>query len=155
MRYIITAIVLFVFWLLLSGHYTPLLVSFGVVSVVLVVWFLSRMDRVDKQPSGVNLSFRVIRYVGWLLKAVVQSNIDVARRIWDPSLPINPVWSRVDVNLTSEVQKALYANSITLTPGTLTTDVKEDHFMVHALSPDGIADLKEGEMERQIKRTGI
>ncbi|MBT8430403.1 MAG: Na+/H+ antiporter subunit E, partial [Gammaproteobacteria bacterium] len=48
-----------------------------------------------------------------------------------------------------------YANSITLTPGTLTTDVREDHFMVHSLSPDGIEDLRKGGMEEKIQRLGI
>ncbi|MBT8430031.1 MAG: Na+/H+ antiporter subunit E, partial [Gammaproteobacteria bacterium] len=83
------------------------------------------------------------------------SNIDLVRRIWDPTLPIRPTWQRLDVKVTSALAKTLYANSITLTPGTLTTDVKEDHFMVHSLSPDGIDELRKGEMERQIQRLRI
>jgi len=155
MHYLIFAIVLYLFWLVLSGHYTPMLMIFGAVSVLLVVWFIHRMNRVDGKPSIIHLSFKLAHYGAWLLKAVVLSNIDVASRIWNPRLPISPVWKRVDIKLSSDLQKTLYANSITLTPGTLTTDVKGDHFMVHALSEAGIEDLKEGEMERRIERTGI
>ena len=72
-----------------------------------------------------------------------------------PSLPIKPSWQRLDINVDTPLAKTLYANSITLTPGTLTTDVKEDHFMVHSLSADGIEDLRKGEMERQIQRLGV
>jgi len=86
---------------------------------------------------------------------VVLSNIDLVRRIWDPTLPIRPTWQRLDIKVTSPLAKTLYANSITLTPGTLTTDVREDHFMVHSLSPDGIEDLRKGGMEEQILRLGI
>jgi len=53
------------------------------------------------------------------------------------------------------LEKTLYANSITLTPGTLTTDVCDDHFLIHALSQEGIDELREGEMERRIRRIGL
>jgi multicomponent Na+:H+ antiporter subunit E len=96
-----------------------------------------------------------MRYFGWLLWQVVLSNIDVARRIWNPSLPIRPTWQRLDTEVTTPLEKTLYANSITLTPGTLTTDVREDHFMIHSLTPEGIEELRKGEMERRIKRLRI
>jgi multicomponent Na+:H+ antiporter subunit E len=70
-------------------------------------------------------------------------------------MPIEPVWARLDTAVGTPLQKTLYANSITLTPGTLTTDVEADHFLVHALSPEGIEDLRRGEMERRIRRLGI
>ena len=98
---------------------------------------------------------RLLNYLLWLMWQVVLSNIDLARRIWDPTLPIRPTWQRLDITVTSSLAKTLYANSITLTPGTLTTDVKDDHFMVHSLSPDGIDELRKGEMEKQIQRLGI
>lgn len=155
MHYRIIAVVLYLFWLLLSGHYTLMLLSLGLLSAVLVAWLVRRMDRVDGEPSFVRPTVGLVRYGGWLLWSLVKSNIDVARRIWDPDMPIDPRWRRLDIEVTSNLQKTLYANSITLTPGTLTTDVKDDHFMVHGLSEEGIADLKEGEMERQIQRSGI
>lgn len=155
MYYLIVAIMLAVFWMLLSGYFTALLLSFGVLSVVLVVWLVARMDRADQERRNVYPTRRLIGYWGWLLWAVVKANIDVAKRIWHPDLPIDPNWSRLETKVSTPLEKTFYANSITLTPGTLTTNVNEDHFMVHALSQDGIRELREGEMERRILRLRI
>ena len=155
MYYRIIAVVLYLFWLLLSGHYKLMLLSLGALSALLVAWFVRRMDNADGEPSFVYPTGGLLRYGGWLLWSLIKANVDVARRIWDPDMPIDPRWRRLDTQVTSNLQKTLYANSITLTPGTLTTDVKEDHFIVHGLSEAGIADLRQGEMERQIQRSGI
>ena len=155
MRYIRFALFVAGIWLLLSGHYTALILSLGVVSVLAVTWFVWRMDRVDGELGVPPLRPRLLYYLSWLMWQVVLSNIDLARRIWDPTLPIRPTWQRLDIKVTSTLAKTLYANSITLTPGTLTTDVREDHFMVHSLSPDGIEELRKGAMERQIQHLGI
>ncbi len=155
MRYIRSALFFAAVWLLLSGHYIALIVSLGVVSVLIVLWFMWRMDRVDGELGVLPMRPRLLYYLAWLMWQVVLSNIDLVRRIWDPSLPIRPTWQRLDIKVDSALAKTLYANSITLTPGTLTTDVREGHFMVHSLSPDGIEDLRKGGMERQIQRLGI
>jgi multicomponent Na+:H+ antiporter subunit E len=155
MRYIRSTLVVAILWLLLSGHYTALILSLGVLSVLIVTWFLWRMDRVDGELGVVPIRPRLLYYLLWLMWQVVLSNIDLVRRILDPALPIQPTWQRLDIKVTSTLAKTLYANSITLTPGTLTTDVGEDHFMVHSLSPEGIEELRKGEMERQIQRLGI
>ena len=147
--------VLGVFWLLLSGHYTPLLLGLGLASVLLVVWFQRRMDRIDQEPIGLRPGFGLLLYLGWLFWSVIKANIDLARRIWDPKLPVEPLWTRLDTQVTTPLEKTLYANSITLTPGTLTTDVRDDHFVIHALSQEGIDELREGEMERRIRRLGL
>ena len=119
----------------------------------LLAWlvFPALRDGVNVHP-GIFLWALMIAGLMW---QVVLSNIDLVRRIWDPTLPIRPTWQRLDIKVTSPLAKTLYANSITLTPGTLTTDVREDHFMVHSLSPDGIEDLRKGGMEEQILRLGI
>ena len=155
MRYIRSSLIVAAVWLLLSGHYTALILSFGAVSSLIVIWFMWRMDRVDEKLDFLPMRPRVLYYLLWLMWQVVLSNIDLVRRIWDPTLPIRPTWQRLDIKVTSSLAKTLYANSITLTPGTLTTDVREDHFMVHSLSPDGIEDLRKGGMEEQIQRLGI
>ena len=155
MHYASAAIMLYSFWLVLSGHFSPLLLFLGVVSALSATWILYRMDRIDGEPFGLRLTPRLLSYAGWLLWNVIKSNIDVARRIWDPRLHINPVWSRLDTSVTTPMQRTLYANSITLTPGTLTTDVRADHFLVHALSRKDVNDLRRGEMERRIRRLRI
>jgi multicomponent Na+:H+ antiporter subunit E len=155
MHYAITAVVLSGFWLVLSGHFTSLLLSLGAVSVLLATWLLARMDRADGEVFRLRPTPRLLTYALWLLWGVVRANIDVARRIWDPDLPLAPVWTRLDTSVGTPLQKTVYANSITLTPGTLTTDVEPDHFLVHALTPAGIEELREGEMERRIRRLGV
>jgi multicomponent Na+:H+ antiporter subunit E len=155
MPYLFLAVFLMGFWLILSGHFTALLLGFGLLSVSLVIWLVRRMDRVDGQPCALRPSTRLAAYLGWLLGQVVKANVDLARRIWHPKLPIEPNWSRLDTQVETPLQKTLYANSITLTPGTLTTDVGDDHLMIHALSREGIEELRAGEMERRIRRLGI
>jgi len=155
MRYIRSALTVAIIWLLLSGHYTMLILSLGVLSVLTVTWFVWRMDRVDGELAVLPMRPRLLYYLLWLMWQVVLSNIDLVRRIWDPTLPIRPTWQRLDIKVTSPLAKMLYANSITLTPGTLTTDVREDHFMVHSLTSDGIDELRKGRMEKQIQRLSI
>ena len=155
MHYPLIAIAMYAFWLLLSGHYVALLLALGGLSVLIVVLLLRRMDRVDKEPIVLHPGLRFLHYIGWLLWQVVLSNIDVARRIWNPALPIQPCWKKLDTEVIAPLEKTLYANSITLTPGTLTTDVGEDHFMIHSLTAEGLEDLRQGEMQRRIKNIGL
>lgn len=146
---------LYLFWLLLSGFFEPLLLGLGAVSAGVVVWLVWRMDRVDQEPGFIPATPGLIGYGLWLLWSVVKSNLDVARRIWTPSLPIQPNWRRLETRLTTPLQKTLYANSITLTPGTLTTEVNADHLIVHCLSEGICGELHQREMERRIERLGI
>lgn len=132
-----------------------LLLVLGGLSVGIVIWFVVRMDGVDNEPNTLTPSLALLGYLVWLLGCVIRSNIDVAKRIWSPSLPVEPVWLRLDTQVTTPLEKTLYANSITLTPGTLTTDVRDDHFLVHSLTQGDVDDLRGGEMERRIRRLGI
>lgn len=154
MHYVIIAVTLYFFWLLLSGHYTLMLMTLGLVSVALVTWFLKRMDDVDGEPGLLKPSFKLLQYLIWLFLLVIKSNIEVARLILNPALPIHPTWARLDTKVSTPLHKTLYANSITLTPGTLTTDVKDEHFIVHSLTKEGVEELREGEMENRILRLG-
>lgn len=154
-HYPAVAIALVLFWLLLSGHYTPLLLTLGAGAVGLVMWLLRRMDRVDGQHVALVPGWRLLRYLLWLARIVVESNIDVARRIWAPDMPIKPSWARLKYELDAPMQTTLYANSITLTPGTLTADIGENEFLVHTLTEEGISDLRDGEMERRVRGSGI
>ena len=154
MPYKFTAILLAAFWIALSGHFEPLLIGLGVTSVGLVLLVLRRMNQVDEEPCRLKATRRMFGYSVWLMGCVIRSNIDLARRIWHPALPIQPSWTRLETSVSSPLEKTLYAHSITLTPGTLTTDVFEDHFLVHSLSEAGLEELREGEMERRIRRLG-
>ena len=152
MRYIRFALLVAITWLLLSGHYTILILSLGLLSVLTVTWLFWRMDRVDGELAMLPIRPRLFYYLLWLMWQVVLSNIDLVRRIWDPSLPIRPTWQRLDIKVTSTLAKTLYANSITLTPGTITLRVLGDDILVHALSQDDVTFLQQGEMDRRVTR---
>lgn len=137
-------------WLLLSGHYEPLLLGFGVVSCVVVVAISLRMDVVDREGHPVHLGRGALTYIPWLLIEIAKSNIDVARRILDPRLPISPTRLKVKASQTSELGQVVYANSITLTPGTVSMVVQDGYIDVHALTADGARSLAAGDMDRRV-----
>lgn len=150
--YFILAFILVLFWMLLSGHTSTLLLTLGLASVVLVTWLVSRMDKNDNLPVRMLFSIHFLSYIGWLAWQVIITNIDVAKRIWNPSLPIKPASRKIKVSIKDPLIKTIYANSITLTPGTVTTEVGEDYFIVHALNSEGLDELEEGDMERRLIR---
>ena len=154
MRSLISGFLLFVFWFLLSGQTGVLFLSLGLGSVVIVLWLMQRMDRHDRYPAEMVFGLEFARYLAWLMWQVLRANIDVARRIWDPSMPIRPVYRKLEVSIQQPLLKTIYANSITLTPGTVTVKVGDDHFWVHALDPGGVDELQQGEMEARVKRLG-
>lgn len=137
---------------MLSGHTSPLLLSLGLLSVTAVVACVSRLEVLDDEGVPVHLLPGLIRYVPWLIGQVIRSNLDVARRIVSPELPIHPSVIKVDATHHTEVGRVTYANSITLTPGTISLDVSAETIEVHALTEDAANDLMSGEMARRVQR---
>jgi multicomponent Na+:H+ antiporter subunit E len=137
-------------WLLLSGHYEPLILAFGAVSIVIVMVLAYRMGVVDYEGHPIQLGWRFPVYLFWLLWEIVKANIDVAKRILDPSLPISPTVFTLKPTQPTELGHVIYANSITLTPGTVTLEVTRDELQVHALSQEAADDLAKGEMDRRV-----
>lgn len=145
-------VLLFAFWLLLSGHYTPLLLTLGVLSCTLVVWLCLRMDVVDREVLALAPAGRLLLYLPWLMKEVFVSNVTVARLILDPKMPISPGVVRFRSTQRTDLGKALFANSITLTPGTVTLSVEDGEFHVHALTAGDFNPGDEAEMDRRCTR---
>jgi multicomponent Na+:H+ antiporter subunit E len=141
---------LFAIWLLLSGHYTPLLLVLGVLSILLVVLLAVRADLIDREMQPVLLKPSVLLYWVWLAREIIKSNIDVSRRILDPRMPISPNIFTIRAAQKTDLGRVTYANSITLVPGTVTMDVDGDVFTVHALTQDAAVNLKRGEMDRRV-----
>jgi len=141
---------LFAIWLLLSGHYTPLLLVLGLVSILLVVLLALRADLIDHEMQPVLLKPSVLLYWVWLGREIIKSNIDVSRRILDPRMPISPNIFTIRVAQKTDLGRVTYANSITLVPGTVTMDVDGDVFTVHALTREAAANLKRGDMNRRV-----
>ncbi len=91
-------------------------------------------------------------YWAWLLWEIGKANFDVMRRIWDPAMPLSPTVFRVPAAGMSDLAQVTYANSITLTPGTIAINLSDDAIEVHALSSDSRAQLLGGEMRRRVER---
>ena len=147
------AVVLSLFWLLLSGYIQPLLLSFGAISVFLVVLVVKRMDDVDQELKQLSFGFSIFRYIPWLLKEIFTSSIHVTKLIWSSPDKLTPTLSKVSVQNVPKEKRVLYANSITLTPGTLSVDLEDGEVTVHALQASSIEEIKEGGMEQKI--TGL
>lgn len=149
------SIILFAFlfsvWLLMSGYFEALLLVLGLVSCAFVVWIAKRQDVVDHEGHPLNLRpIRWILYSIWLIGEIVKSNIDVAKRVWNPKLPISPTIVKVPADK-DELRQVIYANSITLTPGTVSIDLTDATITVHALTQEGATALEQGEMARRVR----
>ncbi|MBW2422816.1 MAG: Na+/H+ antiporter subunit E [Deltaproteobacteria bacterium] len=137
-------------WLLCSGHYDPMLIGYGVLSCLVVIAIAIRLGIVDSEALPVHLAFRIVFYIPWLFKEIVVSNIAVARVILDPALPIRPRLLRVKASQSSEIAQVIHANSITLTPGTITLDIRGGYLLVHALTEESAEGVLGGEMDRRV-----
>lgn len=143
---------LFAFWLLMSGIYVPFLVGSGLLSAVFVVWLARRMEMVDEEGHPVRLGLSVLAYWPWLFREIVVSGWTVTKIILDPRLPISPTLVRFKPRQRTTVGLVTHANSITLTPGTISIGVRSDEFLVHALTKDGAQGVVDSEMDRRVER---
>ena len=138
------------FWLLNSGHNTALILILGLVSIVLVLLIARKMDVVDHESQPLGLSLNIFVYYLWLIKEIIQSNISVVKHIWLGNESISPTLKRIKISQKTDMGKVIYANSITLTPGTVVIDLIDDEVIVHALLSDDIETLSSGEMDRRV-----
>ena len=141
---IVLALVLSIIWLAWSGIYEPLLMGFGVGSVLLTVWISKSLGIVDDAGQPIAWGIAPAGYFLWLIKEIILANIDVIKRVINPSLAISPTWIKVHAKQKSRLGRAVFANSITLTPGTVSVDVGEDYIWVHAISKEGAESLING-----------
>lgn len=150
MKMLQLAVLLVVSWLLWSGMFTPLLLGFGAFSCLLILYLAKQMRYFDTETYSFRYGIRLFGYWTWLAVEVVKSSLQVARIVLHPRLPISP--QVVDIKATAghPVDQVLLANSITLTPGTLSLDVYNGIIKVHALTEEGADDLMSGEMDRRV-----
>jgi multicomponent Na+:H+ antiporter subunit E len=148
---ILSLLMLFVSaWLLWSGLFKPLLLGLGAFSCLLVTYLTHRLGYTDHENFRVNLNLRFLGYWAWLGKEIVRSNIEVARVILDPRLPISPRIVEIEATARHPVDQVILGNSITLTPGTIALDVQDGMLKVHTLTQEGADVLMSGEMDRRI-----
>ncbi|MCZ6483090.1 MAG: Na+/H+ antiporter subunit E [Alphaproteobacteria bacterium] len=96
------------------------------------------------------MRFGFIGYLAWLAKEIILANLAVAKIILSPSLPLSPLLFRVKTSQKTDVGRVMYANSITLTPGTISLEVEDDDIIVHAIAGDLASDMAKGGMDRRV-----
>ena len=149
LRMFVLGIILAVTWLLWSGLYKPLLLGLGALSVALTLWLARRIGTFD-EPSPFAVVLRLPRLWGWLFVEIVKSSIDVARVVLDPKLPISPTVVEFKTRCKGPIGQVILGNGMTLSPGTVTLDVFEDHITVHCLTAAAARDLEAGELDRRV-----
>lgn len=143
---------LLAFWLLLSGHFTVFLVLAGIGSSAAVVWVALRMEVVDREGVPIDLWRIVFLYWPWLAWEIVKAAWNVTRIILHPRPPISPTLVRFHPSQRSVVGLVTHANSITLTPGTITVEASATEFLVHGLTKASAEASVGSEMDRRLAR---
>ena len=152
MRVGLLFVVLMAGWLSMSGHYNGLLISLGVISVTFCVWLSHAINATDEEGLPTHIFARLPAYIIWLFGEIIKSNYATAKFILNDRS--DPEIFNATATQNTAAGIATYANSITLTPGTVTIDINEeaakDQFLVHALHADFGEDVRSNDMDRRV-----
>jgi len=154
MIYGYTFIIMLSFWVLLSGKFDPFHLTLGVISAALVSRSSAHLLFRDlTRRHRLAEAVRFLLYLPWLLKEIIKSTLQVALLALRPNMlhHLNPHMVDFETRLHNTAARVTLANSITLTPGTITVRIENDRFLVHALT-DGLAAGLPGEMEGRVGR---
>jgi len=143
-------VLLFMLWLGLSGQLSILMLSLGLASTLLVVYITHRMDKFDHEKYPTHLNILLLRFWFILTREVIIANIDVLKRIFKPGKNISPQLFELPSPHKTILSRVIYANAITMTPGTVSVSLNKDTITVHSLSVEAANDLRSGRMARAI-----
>ena len=152
MRYIITFIILYVNWVIWSGKFDAFHLSLGVIACLIVTFTTHDLlfKRTQFSLRDITEVFRLFAYIPWLIYQIILANIHVASLVLNPRMPIDPKMIRFKTKLKKDISLTTFANSITLTPGTITADIVDGELYIHALNQKVADDLMSGEMEKKV-----
>ena len=153
--HLITFFILFCLWILLSGKFDLFHLSLGIISCIIVTLFSCDLLFPESKINGFMRSWlRFLRYLPWLLYQIFLANLHILYLVFHPRMMdlIDPQIIKFHSKLTKELSLVTFANSITLTPGTITVYVSVDgHFHVHSIDEKS-GEALPGEMESKIAR---
>ena len=150
LRTVVVVVAFSVLWVLLSWHFEPLIVLCGAVSVAATVAIMRRLDLMDREGAPFELTLRVLVFIPWLVREIVMANLQMARVVLSPRLRIQPHLIRVPASQRTAVGLAIHANTITITPGTISLDVRDGVILVHALTEAAASEDGSGDIDRKI-----
>lgn len=150
-NFVAAFLILMVFWAMLSGKFDSFHLTLGVICSIIIAYLTYNLLFANVRVGDTRVIVqRFLRYIPWLLYQIVLANFHVAYLALSPKMPVDPQIMRFDTKLESDISWVTLANSITLTPGTITMDIRNGEFFVHALSKKVADDLNTGEMEDRI-----
>jgi multicomponent Na+:H+ antiporter subunit E len=150
-NFAVTFGMLFLFWMILSEKFDAFHLSLGVICTFIISYFSHDLLFANVRVGDIRVIVqRFITYVPWLIYQIVVANFHVAHLALSPRMPIDPQIIQFKTKLESDISFVTLANSITLTPGTITMEIDKNEFVVHALSRKVADDLNTGEMEDRI-----
>lgn len=153
LNFLTTFALLFLFWAFLSGFWDLFHLSLGAICAAIVAYASH-----DLLFTGTNLRHRhviwknFVLYLPWLIYQIYLANIHVVYLVWHRRMPIDPKIIRFKTRFEGDLVLVTLANSITLTPGTITLDIRNGEYYVHALSVKVAEDLLAGEMQDRVGR---
>jgi multicomponent Na+:H+ antiporter subunit E len=152
LRLVSLAAALYAFWILMSGYFTPFLLGAGFACALAVAWLARGMEIADREGHPAHLTLAAFGYWAWLAGEILRAGVQVCRVILHPALPVSPSLARFRPSQQTAVGLATHANSITLTPGTITVSADHEEFIVHGLTREGAAATVASEMDRRARR---
>ena len=145
-------VILFAFWIVFSGHFDALHLGLGLTCSAIVAALSYDLMLPDHLSASIFVKGgRFLAYIPWLLYQVVLANLHVVYLVLRPG-KLRPQIVRFKTGLTSDLAQVTLGNSITLTPGTITMDIDDGEFWVHAVSDKAALSVIDGDMERRVGR---
>jgi len=127
------------YWLALSGYFKPLLLTLGAISILIVSGLVQRMKIMDEETVPYLHIPKTLSYFSWLFREIAKANVDVIKAVLAPNIDVKPGILRVKLRQQTDIGKTMFANSITLTPGTVSVSVEDDEIVVHSLLSDQVS----------------
>ena len=145
---IILAVVLAAYWIGLSGYFTGMLLTLGVISILLVIGLCARMKILDIETVPYKNLGSTMLYFWWLFAEIVKANVEVVSAVLSPSMKISPTLVKIPATQKSVLGWTMFVTSISLRPGTVRMEMGQDEILVHALlsdmaDPNGFAEMGE------------
>lgn len=122
---------MFIIWIMMAGIETEELILGGIISIFLSYILTNYLNIEFNILSVPKIISFIIIYIPILFIELIKANIDVAKRVLNPKLPINPAIVKVPTEIKNDYGKLILANSITLTPGTISIDADDEFVYVH------------------------
>lgn len=162
LKTVVQFVLLMGFWLLLSGHYDFFHVAMGVLSSVMIIllnlrlrryyFFTDEVFKTSPITTPLNYLRFVVIYIPWLIWQIIVASLQVAYVVLHPRMPIDPALLKFTTKLPTMGSKVILGNSITLTPGTITIQITEDEFLVHALMDVSSSGIVDGTLPGQVAK---